>query len=146
MASWAEFTKQSPELAAFGKTRFSSGVAYLATLRLDGGPRVHPVTPILGEELFLFMELASPKGKDLLQDPRYQLYCAVEDMSGGKGEFYVRGRAEKVEDTVIRQQAVRAAPYSPQERYILFRLSVEYAFMNTYVDGKPHPLRWEADK
>lgn len=91
MASWEEFTQQAPELAVFGKARFESGVAYLGTLRADGGPRVHPVTPIIGEHLFLFMEPTSPKGKDLQRNARYTLHCSVEDSSGGGGEFYVRG-------------------------------------------------------
>ena len=51
MTSWQEFAQRAPELAAFGKTRFQSEVAYLTTLRLDGSPRVHPVTPIVGEQL-----------------------------------------------------------------------------------------------
>ncbi len=46
MTSWAEFARQAPELAAFGEARFRSGVAYLGTLRADGSPRVHPVTPM----------------------------------------------------------------------------------------------------
>ena len=65
MTIWKEFAQQAPELAEFGKARFASGVAYLGTVRTDGSPRVHPVTPILGEQLFLFMEPTSPKGKDL---------------------------------------------------------------------------------
>ncbi|MCA9947698.1 MAG: hypothetical protein KC449_29660, partial [Anaerolineales bacterium] len=63
MAGWAVFSKQAPELAAFGSKRLGDDrVAYLGTVRADGGPRVHPVTPILGEQLFLFMEPTSPKG------------------------------------------------------------------------------------
>ena len=46
MTNWQAFSQQAPELAAFGRSRFGSGVAYLGTLRADGGPRVHPVTPI----------------------------------------------------------------------------------------------------
>jgi len=53
MTSWKEFAQQAPEFAAFGLARFQSGVAYLGTLRADGSPRVHPVTPIIGEQLFL---------------------------------------------------------------------------------------------
>jgi hypothetical protein len=92
MSSWKEFARLAPEIAAFGEARFESGVAYLGTLRADGSPRVHPVTPIIGEQLFLFMEPTSPKGQDLQRDPRYTLHCAVEDSSGGEGEFYVRGQ------------------------------------------------------
>lgn len=52
MTSWKEFEQQAPEFAEFGKARFQSGVAYLGTLRPDGSPCVHPVTPIIGEQLF----------------------------------------------------------------------------------------------
>ena len=142
MTSWQEFARQAPELAAFGQARFGCGVAYLGTLRADGGPRVHPVTPIVGENLFLFMEPTSPKGKDLQRDPRYTLHCAVEDSGGGGGEFYVRGRATLTTDPALRAQAVRSAPYTPQERYILFVLSIEYAFMNRYIDGTSYPESW----
>ncbi|NUM46172.1 MAG: pyridoxamine 5'-phosphate oxidase family protein [Anaerolineales bacterium] len=142
MTTWNEFTQQAPELAAFGKVRFDSGVAYLATIRPDGGPRVHPVTPILGEQLFLFMEPTSPKGNDLKRDGRYSLHCAVEDSGGGGGEFYVRGRAMFTDDPRMREQAVQAASYAPADRYILFVLTVEFAFMNTYGEGKAQTVRW----
>ncbi len=145
MTSWTEFSQQSPELAAFGKARFASGVAYLGTLRADGSPRVHPVTPIVGEQLFLFMEPTSPKGKDLQRDGRYSLHCAVENMNGGGGEFYVAGHARLVSDPALRQQAIRAAPYTPQETYLLFVFSIEAAFMNQYVEGKASPRRWKEE-
>jgi uncharacterized pyridoxamine 5'-phosphate oxidase family protein len=143
MTTWHEFEQQAPLVAAFGKTRLQSGVAYLGTLRADGSPRVHPVTPIIGEQLYLFMEPTSPKGKDLQRDPRYTLHCSVEDSSGG-GEFYITGRATFNSDAQVRQQAVQTSPYVPSERYVLFVLTVETAFMNRYVDGKPTPQRWQA--
>jgi len=144
MTTWNEFDQQAPDLAAFGKARFQNGVAYLGTVRPDGSPRVHPVTPIIGEQLFLFMEPASPKGKDLQRDPRYTLHCSVEDSSGGGGEFYVRGVATLTGDPLIRKQAVSASSYTAQDRYILFTLTVEFAFMNIYAEGKPQPRRWRA--
>jgi hypothetical protein len=144
MTGWKEFAQQAPEIAEFGKARFESGVAYLGTLRADGSPRVHPVTPIIGEQLFLFMEPTSPKGKDLQRDTRYTLHCSVEDSSGGGGEFYVRGRATFTDDPLMREQAVRASSYVPQDYYILFVFTIEFAFMNSYVDGKPNSRRWQS--
>src|SRR4051812_536607 len=135
MTSWSEFAQHAPKLAHFGQARFQSGVAYLGTLRADGGPRVHPVTPIIGEHLWLFMEPLSPKGKDLQRDPRYALHCSVEDASGGGGEFYVRGQAIRTNDPTERAKAATAATYVPQEAYVLFVLTIEFAFMNIYVDG-----------
>ncbi|MCA0456167.1 MAG: pyridoxamine 5'-phosphate oxidase family protein [Chloroflexi bacterium] len=146
MATWAAFAAQAPEVAAFGAARYAKGVAYLGTLRADGGPRVHPVTPIIGEQLFLFMEPTSPKGKDLQRDPRYSLHCAVDDSSGSSGEFYVRGYGTLTTDPVLREQAIAAASYKPADFYVLFVLTVEFAFMNTYIEGKATPKRWEASK
>ena len=143
MTSWKQFTQQAPELAAFGTARFASGVAYLGTIRPDGGPRVHPVTPIIGEQLFLFMEPTSPKGKDLQRDGRYTLHCAVEDMHGGGGEFYVRGHATLTAGPTHRQQAIQAASCTPSDHYILFILTVDFAFMNRYLDGNATPQRWQ---
>ena len=93
-------------------------------------PRVHP-TP------------GSPKGKDLQRDGRYTLHCSVADSNGGEGEFYVRGLASLSDDPELRAQAVRAAPYVPQDRYILFVLAIEFAFMNTYVDNQANPRHWQ---
>lgn len=144
MANWQDFERQAPEFAAFGKARLQNGVAYLGTLRADGSPRVHPVTPILGSELYVFMEPTSPKGKDLQRDPRYTLHCAVEDSGGGGGEFQISGQAILTTDPAIREQAIRAASYQPQARYVLFVLSVEAAFGNQYIDGEPSVRRWQA--
>jgi hypothetical protein len=146
MASWQEFSQQAPDLAEFGNRRFQSGVAYLGTLRPDGGPRVHPVTPIIGEQLFLFMEPTSPKGKDLQRDPRYTLHCSVENSDGGGGEFYVRGQATLNNDPGIREQAVQASSYAPRERYILFVLTIEFAFMNIYEGDRAGTQRWQASE
>jgi hypothetical protein len=144
MATWKEFAVQAPEIAAFGQARFASGVAYLGTIRADGGPRVHPVTPIIGDQLFLFMEPTSPKGKDLQRDPRYTLHCSVKDSGGGDGEFYVRGTGVFSDDPLIRQQAVAASSYAPADYYIVFVFSIEFAFMNQYVNGKATVQRWQA--
>ena len=104
---------------------------------------MHPATPIIGEQLFLFMEPTSPKGKDLLRDTRYTLHCSVEDSSGGGGEFYVRGRAILTDNLRVREQAMKASSYVPQDRYILFIFTIEFAFMNRYVDGESNSQSWQ---
>lgn len=147
MTDWKTFAQQASDMATYGKTRFQSGVAYLGTIRADGSPRVHPVTPIIGDQLFLFMEPTSPKGKDLQRDARYTLHCAVEDSDGGGGEFYVRGQGKLTDDPHIREQAIAASSYAPRDRYILFVLSVEFAFMNRYDEnGNPNPKRWQSSE
>lgn len=142
--SWKEFAAGAPEMAEFGQQRFASEVAYLATVKKDGGPRVHPVTPIIGEgRLFLFMEPTSPKGHDLRRDGRYALHCSVADSGGGQGEFLLTGTAELVEDASIRSIAVEHASYAPADRYILFELAIDTAFSTEYDDdGTPTRSRW----
>jgi hypothetical protein len=135
MATWKTFSAATPELASFGAQRLAneSGVAYLATVRADGSPRVHPVTPIINESsLFLFMDSTSPKSNDLRRDGRYALHCAVEDMDGGAGEFVVSGKATLIDDEQIRTQAIQAAGYAPKERYILFELMIEASSSTVY--------------
>jgi hypothetical protein len=142
--TWQDFAHTEPELAAFGEKRFSSGPAYLATVQADGSPRVHPVTPIIGEgHLFLFMEPTSPKGHDLRRGSGYALHCSVSDNSGGEGEFRLMGHAVLTDDPAMRELATKYG-YQPRDHYILFELSVESAFSTTYPDGgKPVRKNWK---
>lgn len=143
MASWGEFAAAAPALAAFGAERFVARVAYLATVRPDGSPRVHPVTPIIGVgRLFVFMEPTSPKGHDLRRDGRYALHSLVSDEEGSAGEFFVRGWAAPVHDPAVREAAIRAAGYTILDRYVLFELAVEGAASTVYVQGRPVRRRW----
>jgi len=146
VATWAEFAEAAPELAAFGSQLFvEAEVAYLATVRQDGTPRVHPVTPIIGEgRLFLFMEPASPKGHDLRANPRYALHSLVSDQHGSPGEFSIAGRATPVTEASVRRIAVAAAPYSPEDRYVLFELDVREALGTVYEGKRPVRRRWAA--
>ncbi|HKY03344.1 MAG TPA: pyridoxamine 5'-phosphate oxidase, partial [Blastocatellia bacterium] len=111
-------------------------------------PRVHPVSPLIaGGGLYVYMEPTSPKCHDLRRDARYSLHCAVEDQSGGAGEFLVSGRAAEVTDEKRRAElfeAARAIGYNPQDRYVLFELSVEEAKSTTYEDDAPRRARWKS--
>ena len=147
MISWSGFNAAAPELASFGEQRLESRVAYLATVRPDGSPRIHPVSPcIASNRLFVYMEPTSPKGHDLRRDPRYTMHCGVEDNRGGKGEFLIRGHATEVNETRTREEAfeqARVKGYSPQERYILFELKLEEAMGTVYEEGQPKRARWK---
>ena len=143
---WREFELASPELAAIGRDRLGDAPAYLATVRSDGRPRVHPVTPIFTDEkLWLFMEPTSPKGRDLVDRHHYTLHGRVDDASGGQGEFIVSGRGALVSDVVEREQVAAAAQYRPKDRYVLFELAVDEAMATHYdAEGEPRRLRWKA--
>ena len=50
MATWNEFETDAPDIAAAGRQmlyQFGVGLAFLATLRKDGAPRLHPICPTI---------------------------------------------------------------------------------------------------
>ena len=147
MTTWGEFKEAAPELAAFVESRFQDAeVAYIATVQPDGSPRVHPVTPIVGEgRLFLFMEPTSPKGQDLRRNPAYAMHSLVTDQNGTPGEFWIMGHAVRAVDSSTRAVAVAAAAYDPADRYILFELSVQHAASTVYEGNEPLRRRWRAE-
>jgi Pyridoxamine 5'-phosphate oxidase len=102
MASWEQFAEARPDLAEIGLGVLPPcGIAYLGTVRSDGGPRVHPAYPVLGGgRLFVGIGPKSPKRHDLHRDPR----CVLHALAGeDDAEFVIRARAVKISDHSDRQ-------------------------------------------
>ena len=98
VVSWGEFAAREARLSAHVAERISGRLCYLATIRSDGHPRVHPVgLNIRGEQLIVPMSPTSPKGKDLRRSGRYSAHCGVEDSTGGQGEVLLSGMAQECE-------------------------------------------------
>src|SRR6266498_210835 len=145
--SWQTLETQAFNIAEFSRTRLHNKVAYLATTRKDGSPRVHPITPIIGEgHFFAFMEPTSPKGFDLKRDSRFAIHCSVTDSSGKSGEVIVTGRAKFIEDPELRVLAVKICPYTPAERYILFEFDPETVTLTEYLDEGPVCKHWKLEE
>jgi hypothetical protein len=85
-------------------------VAYLATVRRDGGPRLHPFCPILAvDRLFAAIPRSSPKGEDLRRDPR----CVIHAMPGEEDdELCIRARAREVSSARIRSEVLAVVSQS----------------------------------
>ena len=77
MLPWHEFAEQAPSLAERGRERLAIGIAYLATVRPDGAPRLHPVSPIFTADGRLLVAVGdrSPKRLDLAGDGRYAMHA-----------------------------------------------------------------------
>lgn len=105
--SWGAFADERPDLSQAGRDilyRFGVGLGFLATVRGDGGPRVHPVCPILHDgELYLLL-IPSPKRDDLLRDKRFALHSFPTD--DDEDAFSVTGTAEPVDDPGVREAAI----------------------------------------
>jgi hypothetical protein len=143
MASWADFEEEAFELAEFVRSRLHGRPGYLATVDDRGAPRVHPMTPIVGDGyLFVFMEPTSPKGRDLRQRGWYALHNGVDDNDGTSGECALRGSAVPVDDPGLRRIAAAASPYDPADRYVLFMLGIEDVVVTEYSDQGPRRRRW----
>jgi hypothetical protein len=128
VATWAEFERQAPALAEVaarlwpGIVALDRGaaappgtplfaVAYLASLRRDGSPRLHPFCPILaGGRLFAAIPRSSPKGWDLRRDPR----CAIHALPGpDDDELCIRAAAAEVSrDRSVRDLVSRVVAVS----------------------------------
>jgi len=73
MVTWKQFAATERDLAETGRSlllhKSGVGLAFLATVRKDGAPRLHPLCPVLSNDrLFVFITPASPKRHDLLRD------------------------------------------------------------------------------
>jgi hypothetical protein len=130
MASWPEFAAAAPRLAEAIRElvhQYGAGLGYLATVRTDGGPRVHPVSPIVTEEGLYCFVIDSPKRRDLERDGRYALHSFPPEHSDD--EAYVAGRATPVDDT--RQVASLAGRLraEPAVGWRLFEFTVDVAML-----------------
>src|SRR6266852_4135793 len=92
--TWSRLRQERPELAEAGKAlfyQFGVGLAFLGTVRPDGGPRLHPVCPLVTDTgLYAFVD-PSLKRDDLHRDPRYALHSYP--CPHNEDVFYVAGVA-----------------------------------------------------
>jgi hypothetical protein len=143
VATWAEFEAAAPEIARIGRALLEQHhLAYLATVRRDGSPRVHPVSPfIIDGHLIVSTPPASPKAADQMRDGRYMLHClpGTDD-----AEFSIRGRARLLGDGRVRSLVLARGPHFVKEHDRIFEYDIEEAATASWVNvGKPgtYPVR-----
>ena len=153
MIRWSEFETQNPELAAAGKARlfqFGPGLAFLATVRKDGGPRLHPICPILTDRgLYFFCQAKSPKRYDLIRDGRYALHCFPPPPEGQDEEFYCTGRVAAIDDGPPRSAAAGAAVHKIHDTDLCFEFLIDRVLRTTWLnwnqpDTSPVHETWRA--
>lgn len=124
VASWHEFEYAAPGIAAVAQALWPGimaldrgepkppdvpwfPIAFLATTRPDGSPRLHPVCPVLAAgRLFAAIPLSSPKGRDLRRDPR----CMIHALPGPQDdELAIRARARPAGQDPATRAAILAA-------------------------------------
>jgi hypothetical protein len=137
LATWKNLAQANPALAQSGAGQlfqYGVGLAFLATVRKDGGPRLHPVCPVLSDEhLYVLILPASPKRFDLERDGRYALQ-AFAQAKPDSDEFYLTGRARLIQDPAVLDQILADARHPANSDEILFELEIERA-MHTRWEG-----------
>jgi hypothetical protein len=145
---WAAFEDAAPEPARAGRRLFAAtGIVFLATIRRDGGPRLHPVVPVFaGSGLYVAISRASPKRRDLLRDGCYALHASL---GPDDEELALDGTAILVTDNDRRAAVVSAAGHTIHPDDAVFELRVGRCLWTVWENvGQPNtrPIRerWEA--
>jgi len=148
MITWTEFERQQPALAAAGRAQFYQydiALGFLATVRKDGGPRVHPVCPVLSPAGLHVLILPGPKRGDLRRDGRYSLHTETFAPPREDDGFAVSGRATEVADRarwgIVRDQVLAdfGALWPDFDELTLFELSVASCLLTLTQPDDPFP-------
>ncbi len=157
MATWSELEAGRPELMARARALFlieqpdapgPAGLGYLATIRPDGGPRVHPISPtVLDGRLYAYIVGRSPKVRDLRGDPRFALHSwpvpfGVDSFDDEEVAF--TGRAVEVHDRALAERVARTVGDDP-ETGVVFELLLETALNKHRRGGLTYEV-WREDR
>lgn len=141
MASWSEFAADEPRLAHAIRAliqQYGPGLGYLATVRADGGPRVHPVSPVITDDGLYCFIIDSPKRRDLERDGRYALHSFPPEESDD--EAYVAGRAHPVTDQARVDRLATDLRASAHVNWRLFEFTVDVAMLARHGQAGVVPL------
>ena len=156
MLTWAQLREVRPDLSEAGRQhlyRVGVGLAFLSTVRRDGGPRVHPVCPLLTEDSVFAFIVPSPKQQDLVRDGRYAMHSFPRP--DDEDAFYISGSARRVDDAVLRaelsdqfvEERVAHHVPAPAGHDVLFEFLIERGLVTrTTGHGDPNPVHtvWRA--
>lgn len=156
MITWTEFEQRQPALAQAGHAQFyqhNLGLGFLATVRRDGGPRVHPVCPIISTAGLHVLILPGPKRADLRRDARYSLHSEMVPPPDQDDGFAVSGHAREETDRdtwdIVRDKVIAdfGELWPDYDTLTLFELSVESCLL-TLTSPTEHfpkgPTIWKA--
>lgn len=134
-SSWSDFASDAGPIAEAGTQllhQFGIGLAFIATTRKDGGPRLHPCCPLIDEgRLYVFITGASPKRYDLERDGRYALHSFPPAQNDD--EFFCAGSALEVKDPAVRRVVAAKAKHNVRDDEVLFELRIDRALHTTWV-------------
>jgi pyridoxamine 5'-phosphate oxidase-like protein len=142
VVSWAGFEDDAPDLAALVREllrRDGVDQAFLATVRGDEAPRIHPVyVGVVDGHLYTFAN--GVKRADLEQDGRYALHPHQDEAV--PNEAALRGRARTVDDPAERDVVAATWSFTPGAEFGLFELDLESALIGRRDSADEWPPRY----
>jgi len=144
MKPWSDLKNEAPELEEVGRrlllpSRPHVGYAFIATLRKDGAPRLHPISIVINKDhAYVIVPAKSPKCADLLRDGRCALQAFPPVPNDDGEEFYISGFAQKIHDQKIRQSLIQDTQVFVEEDGVLFEVLLERV-MYTRLAGRGTP-------
>ena len=156
MVTWGQLEGARPDLTGAGEALFyphGVGLAFLATVRGDGYPRLHPVCPLLVPDGIFAFILPSPKQADLRRDGAYALHSFPRP--DDEDAYCITGRARLVTDENRRAELsaqfvgerVQFGVAAPADVDALFEFDIESClWTRTTGHGDPRPQHtvWRA--
>ena len=144
--SWSELEGAAPAITEVGRRLLyarGDGEAILATIRGDGLPRIHPVNVgLVDGHLYTFVIGSSPKRVDLERDGRYAIHTHQDPAA--PSEVLLRGHARRVDDGPERDRAASDWPFTVDETYVLFELTIASALLGDRPTADDWPPRYTA--
>ncbi|MEX0682343.1 MAG: pyridoxamine 5'-phosphate oxidase family protein [Dehalococcoidia bacterium] len=137
MVTWGDFAEAEPDMAkVLADSLAWIPITYLATVRKDGAPRLHPICPIIGKgRIFVAVPEWSAKRYDLKNDRRYALHALPGKLDA---EFYMTGRAKIIKDAPTRALVVKSAGHTVHTSDWLFEFGIEQV-MTAYWEKQGQP-------
>lgn len=132
--TWQELEVAAPGIAEPGRARLTeTRIAFLATLRRDGTPRISPIEPYFTQGHLLFGAMAwTLKARDLERDPRCTLHSTIAGPDEGEVELKLYGRALDADDEL--RAACREGWWRSEQRESasVYSLSIDEAVFVTW--------------
>jgi hypothetical protein len=149
MHTWSDLEAAEPAIAAAARRLLwipGFGLGYLATVRPDGGPRIHPVNVAIVDGHLVTFIVPSPKLSDVRRDGRFALHAPGSETDND--EAAITGRAiERDGDAAFRTAAAAALPFTVADDSVLFELALETVLWAEYPTPPSFPPayhRWRA--
>jgi hypothetical protein len=149
MQHWSDLEAAEPAIAAAARRLLwipGLGFGYLATVRADGGPRIHPVNLAIVDGRLVAFVGPSPKLRDLRRDGRFALHATGS--ADENDEVAITGVAlERNDDDPFRAACSTAMPWDVADDNVLFELRLQTVLCGEYPTPPRFPPayhRWRA--